>query len=86
MSTTQTPAFAVRNLSVLHYAQGFTGWHYKAGLATVADVLAPRFFQPAEDMLAPGDHIAISASDGGAVLYVDGTKDGVQVRVMCRTP
>jgi len=81
-----TPQFAIRNLSVVAYAMGFTSWHYKAGILTIADILAPAFFKDAEDMLAPGDHIAISASDGGALLYVDRAGDGVAVRLMARTP
>lgn len=77
--------FAVRNLSVLAYAQGFTQWHYKATVAKLADVLAPGFFDSVSDMIKPHDHIQISAIDGGAVLYVFVSGDnGVEVRPMCQ--
>lgn len=62
--------FAIRNLSVLAYAQGFTLWHYKATGATLASVQARGFFHPAADLVAGGDMILISASDGGAVAFV----------------
>jgi hypothetical protein len=63
-------SFAIRNLSVLAYAQGFTLWHYKAPAATL-DVLArPGFFDHATDMLATGDMVMMSARDGGRVAFV----------------
>ena len=70
-------AFAIRNLSVLAYAQGFTLWHYKAGGATLGHTGARGYFDDAADMLAPGDMIMISASDGGRVLFVAATAGGV---------
>jgi hypothetical protein len=60
--------FAIRDLSVLAYANGFTLWHYK--LARIADVLSPNFFRDAADMMAAGDHVHVSAPEGGAVLAV----------------
>ena len=77
-----TPEFRVRDLPVLAYALGFTLWLYKAGIATRADVMAKGFFDAAADMLAKGDHIHISASDGGAILYVTETQPHVVVRGM----
>ncbi len=62
-------AFTVRNLSVLAYAQGFTLWHYTAKEDGIADVAAPGFFEEASDMLASGDMLLASASDGGRVLF-----------------
>ena len=62
-------AFAVRNLSVLAYAQGFTLWHYKAPGGRLADIAAPAYFEPAADLLAAGDMLMISAEDGGRVLF-----------------
>ncbi len=62
-------AFALRNLSVLAYAQGFTLWHYRAGEDGIADVAAPDFFEEATDMLAGGDMLLASADDGGRVLF-----------------
>lgn len=62
--------FAIRNLSVLAYANGFTLWHYKAGPARLGQVGAPGFFADAADMLAAGDMVMISAADGARVLAV----------------
>jgi hypothetical protein len=63
-------AFSLRNLSVLAYANGFTLWHYKASEAALAAVNAPGFFAAAEDMLATGDMLMVSAADGAGVLCV----------------
>jgi hypothetical protein len=69
--------FAIRDLSVLAYAQGFTLWHYKAGAATLAEASATGFFDAASDMLAVGDMVMISARDGGRILCVAETKGRV---------
>lgn len=61
-------AFAIRNLSVLNYAQGFTMWHYRHA-GTLKEVVARGFFNPAAGMIEPGDMIAISAADGGAMVF-----------------
>ena len=61
-------AFAIRNLSVLAYANGFTLWHYKAGSDAQKDVGATGFFAPAGDMLTAGDMVMVSARDGGRVV------------------
>lgn len=61
--------FAIRNLSVLSYAQGFTSWHYRQR-AALADTLAPGFFNSAADMFEKGDMVMISAIDGGAHVFV----------------
>jgi hypothetical protein len=63
-------AFATRNLSVLAYANGFTLWHYKAGKDSLEQVEIRDFFSDAADMLAEGDMMMVSASDGGRVLCV----------------
>lgn len=63
-------AFAVRHLSVLAYAQGFTLWHYKAGSDRLADVAEGGFFADAADMLAGGDMVMVSAADGGRILCI----------------
>ena len=47
-------AFAIRNLSVLAYANGFTLWHYKAGGDPLEHVVTRDFFADAADMLAEG--------------------------------
>jgi hypothetical protein len=63
-------AFAVRNLSVLAYANGFTLWHYKAGKDGLNQVEKADFFADAADMLAVGDMMLVSAPDGGRILTV----------------
>jgi hypothetical protein len=63
-------AFAVRNLSVLAYAQGFTLWHYAAKTDHLADVALPGFFDQASDILTGGDMMLISAADGGRASMV----------------
>ena len=61
-------AFAIRNLSVLAYANGFTLWHYKAGADALAAVTAPGFMAEAADMLSAGDMMIISAADGARII------------------
>ncbi len=69
--------FAIRDLSVLAYAQGFTLWHYRAGAAGL-DLVAERgFFNDAADMFAAGDMVLVSAAAGGRVLFVAATEGGV---------
>lgn len=63
-------AFAIRNLSVLAYANGFTLWHYKAGKDRLNDVEEADFFGDAAEMLAEGDMMMVSAADGGRILTV----------------
>ena len=69
--------FAIRNLSVLAYAQGFTLWHYRAGAAALDRVAEKGFFDDAADMFAAGDMVMVSAAGGGRVLFVTGTEAGV---------
>jgi hypothetical protein len=63
-------AFAIRNLSVLAYANGFTLWHYKAGKDRLDTVTTGNYLADAADMLTAGDMIMISAADGGRVVCV----------------
>jgi hypothetical protein len=63
-------AFAIRNLSVLAYANGFTLWHYKAGGDPLTRVQAPDFFADAADMLADGDMMMVSAEEGGRIISI----------------
>lgn len=72
-------AFAIRNLSVLAYANGFTLWHYKAGTDRLAAVCARDFFADAADMLTAGDMLMISAADGARVVAVAPVEDGLVV-------
>ena len=63
-------SFAVRNLSVLAYANGFTLWHYKTDADQLPAVQRPGYFDDAIDMLASGDMLLVSAPDGGKVMCV----------------
>jgi hypothetical protein len=67
--------FALRNLSVLAYAQGFTLWHYKAdhGLENTG---MSGFFDPAAEMFAAGDMMLVSAKDGGRMLCITPSEGG----------
>lgn len=69
--------FAIRNLSVLAYAQGFTLWHYKAPAARLETLATPGFFDNACDLLVAGDMVMMSASDGGRVAFVSEAKGRV---------
>ncbi len=72
-------AFAVRNLSVLAYAQGFTLWHYKAD--DVLDRIAlDGFFDPAADLLASGDMMMVSAPDGGRIMCLTSHDGGLSAK------
>ncbi len=62
--------FAIRNLSVLAYANGFTLWHYKAGKERLEAVTVANFFADGADMLAVGDMIMVSAADGARIICV----------------
>jgi hypothetical protein len=72
-------AVNLRNLSRIAYGNGFTFWHYRA--ARLSDVQAPNFFIDAAGIVRRGDHILVSADDGGASFYVG--KSGV--RLMCKS-
>ena len=63
-------SFAVRNLSVLAYANGFTLWHYKASGDSLREVSHPGYFDDAVDMLSGGDMLMVSSSTGSQVLCV----------------
>jgi hypothetical protein len=63
-------AFAIRDLSVLAYANGFTLWHYKAGNECLSDVAVDNHFADAGDMMAAGDMIMVSGAMGARILCV----------------
>jgi len=72
-------AFAIRNLSVLAYANGFTLWHYKAGGDTLETCAKPDFLADASDMLAEGDMLMLTATDGCRIVSIAPSGDGVVV-------
>ena len=74
--------FAIRNLSVLSYAQGFTLWHYRAGAARLDDVAMLGFFNTAADLLKVGDMMMITAIDGGRIVYIASTAIGVRTEAL----
>lgn len=63
-------AFAIRNLSVLAYANGFTLWHYKSGKDRLDAVAAGNYLGDAADMLTAGDLIMVTAADGARIVCV----------------
>ena len=64
-------AVMIRNLSVMHYANGVTLWSYKMLDAPLAKADDPAFWLLViPDMVRDGDFVTISARDGGAVRYV----------------
>jgi hypothetical protein len=63
-------AFAIRDLSVLAYANGFTLWHYRAGDEAPSGIAADNFFADAADMMAGGDIVMISGSCGCQILCI----------------
>ncbi len=85
-------AFAIRNLSVLAYAQGFTLWHYRAHVPTLCgelippagpdEVVAAGFFDDAADMVAVGDMLLVSTPAAGRLLFVTSVEGGVRVAAM----
>ncbi len=75
-------AFAIRNLSVLAYANGFTLWHYKSGADERGKLTVKNFFADAQDMLADGD-LMIATTNRGPVLMAVMTSGGlVQATIM----
>jgi hypothetical protein len=71
--TAEHHKFAIRDLSVLAYGNGFTLWHYKMGPSAIAVAAEPGFFGDARVMLAPGDLIMITGSGGATIRVVAST-------------
>jgi hypothetical protein len=63
-------AFAIRNLSVLAYANGFTLWHYKSAKDKLNAVSGGNYLAHASGMLTAGDLIMTTAADGARILCV----------------
>jgi len=75
-------AFALRNLSVLAYANGFTLWHYKSGADKLAQASAAGYFADAADLLAQGDMVMLSAAEGGKIASVAGEGKSLTLMAM----
>jgi hypothetical protein len=71
-------AFAIRNLSVLAYANGFTLWHYKLAGDSQNSATTAGYFDDAGDMLASGDMVMVSAPECGRILCVASDDGGVR--------
>ncbi|MGI3777527.1 MAG: hypothetical protein ACRYGC_09555 [Janthinobacterium lividum] len=63
-------AFPSCNLSVLAYANGFTLWHYSAGLEYRAIVLDEMFFESARDLVSTGDIVMVTGDGGGSIVFI----------------
>jgi len=72
-------SFVVRNLSVLAYANGFTLWHYKGHDEPLARSAEPGFFDDAADMMAVGDMLMITATDGGRIAVIASAGEAGQI-------
>ena len=62
--------FSPRFLGPRSSLRGFTEWVYAQPSASLDTVLAPGFFQPADDVLCAGDVILATTGDGAALLWV----------------
>jgi hypothetical protein len=65
-------AFSLRNLSVLAYANGFTLWHYKSANDNLAKAAEPGYFADAADLMAEGDMVMLTGSEGGKIATIAG--------------
>ncbi len=71
-------AFAIQNLSVLAYANGFTLWHYKASADDQPLVGNAGFFATAGDMLNAGDMVMVSGPAGGRLMCLFADRAGMR--------
>ena len=62
-------SLAIRNFSVIGYANGFTLWNYKAG-DNIDGVTKDGFFDAVNQMVVPGDVIMVSSRTGGTIRVV----------------
>ena len=70
------PPFAIRNLSVLAYANGFTLWHYKSPEDSMSTITASGYFNDAADMISAGDMLLIVSKGSAGVRAVSITGNG----------
>jgi hypothetical protein len=63
-------AFAVRHLSVLAYANGFTLWHCKAPKDSMETIMGDNYFREAVDMVTAGDLMMVTAANGARIVSV----------------
>ncbi len=77
-------AFALRNLSVLAYTNGFTLWHYRAGDDALHAVGTPGYLDAACDMMTAGDMVMASSAEGATMLCVLRSDDGLVAAPIAR--
>lgn len=70
-------SFVLKNMSVLAYANGFTLWHYNANTIPMSEIKSTGHFDNASSVIAVGDMVLVTASDGGTVLFVAFTGESV---------
>ncbi len=61
--------FALRRLSTLAYANGYTHWHYYADDA--ADARRDGFFRDAFQVAFPGDTVMVTSRTGAMMGWID---------------
>jgi hypothetical protein len=76
-------SFALRNLSVLAYANGFTLWHYNAGTDALPAVAEGGYFDDATDMLTGGDMMFVTSAVGGQMLCITAEETGLSATRLC---
>lgn len=74
--------FAIRNLNVLAYANGFTFWHYKAPGDAASDVLETGFFNAAFGIVAVDDVILVTGGCATFIRVKRADADGVDVETV----
>lgn len=79
-------AFRSRELSVLAYANGFTLWHYRTEDPATALLDPPGapatgggYFDPAAELLRPGDRIMVNLASGSHLAMLDLLVTGARV-------
>ncbi len=76
-------AFALRNLSVLAYANGFTLWHYKSDADALTQTTGEGYFADAADLLTAGDMVMLSAEEGGKIAIISGAGSSIALAPLC---
>ena len=73
--------FQNKDLSVIWYAAGNTGWLYN-GKQTLAQITADGFFQKIINLIERGDCIYVVATDGVANLFISDKTTTVKTGIL----
>lgn len=73
--------FQNKDLSVIWYAAGTTGWLYN-GKQTLAQITADGFFQKIINLIERGDCIYVVATDGVANLFISDKTTTVKTGIL----